>query len=322
MTCAERSGMVWARHDDVIEPPPIIRSLSLSPRSASSSPPPVQSSSHRPGLVLALKLSTYPFPPHTILSLEYYPIQPAMAASPPPDTYARFSSVPPDLHPARSPSPPSVAPLVPLSPSSSAFIHTSTSVPPASIPPSASSPPGPANDTDNDADAEGDSDPDAPDTSDRAASADLDLDDADVSVQTHAPFPLRFALPPRSPPPPILPPRVLTFPIPLRSRDPPPPLAPLLRFHSMPHSRPPSSPPLSIDALMAPPSQSPDGAIDLETFQQILDLDEDDTFDFSRGMVSAYFTQAAATFTKMDDALCVPFLSLSRPCPCPLPPPF
>ncbi|THH08166.1 hypothetical protein EW146_g9084 [Bondarzewia mesenterica] len=53
------------------------------------------------------------------------------------------------------------------------------------------------------------------------------------------------------------------------------------------------------------------GAIDLETFQQILDLDEDDTHDFSKGMVWAYFSQAASTFVDMDSALCVlPPLSL------------
>ncbi|KAI0714076.1 signal transduction histidine kinase [Cerioporus squamosus] len=42
--------------------------------------------------------------------------------------------------------------------------------------------------------------------------------------------------------------------------------------------------------------------IDLDTFNQILDLDEDDTHDFSFGMTEAYFTQASTTFTDMDDA--------------------
>jgi HPt (histidine-containing phosphotransfer) domain-containing protein len=43
--------------------------------------------------------------------------------------------------------------------------------------------------------------------------------------------------------------------------------------------------------------------IDTETFQQILDLDEEDSREFSRGMVWAYFAQAASTFDDMDKAL-------------------
>jgi hypothetical protein len=43
----------------------------------------------------------------------------------------------------------------------------------------------------------------------------------------------------------------------------------------------------------------------METFRQILDLDEDDTHEFSRGMAWAYFSQAATTFKEMDDALYV-----------------
>ncbi|KAM5533125.1 hypothetical protein V8D89_013173 [Ganoderma adspersum] len=45
-----------------------------------------------------------------------------------------------------------------------------------------------------------------------------------------------------------------------------------------------------------------EGVIDLDTFNQILDLDEDDTHDFSLGMTEAYFSQASSTFTDMDDA--------------------
>lgn len=45
--------------------------------------------------------------------------------------------------------------------------------------------------------------------------------------------------------------------------------------------------------------------IDIETFQQILDLDEDETHDFSLGMTEAYFSQASTTFTDMYNALCV-----------------
>ena len=40
--------------------------------------------------------------------------------------------------------------------------------------------------------------------------------------------------------------------------------------------------------------------IDEETFNQIVELDEDETHDFSHGMVKAYFTQAHNTFDKMD----------------------
>lgn len=47
----------------------------------------------------------------------------------------------------------------------------------------------------------------------------------------------------------------------------------------------------------------------METFLQILDLDEDDTHDFSRGMAWAYFHQVDTTFVEMDDALCVLHIS-------------
>ncbi|OCF31117.1 hypothetical protein I317_07629 [Kwoniella heveanensis CBS 569] len=51
--------------------------------------------------------------------------------------------------------------------------------------------------------------------------------------------------------------------------------------------------------------------IDMETFQQIMDMDEDDGDDdedgdkhaFSRGIVWGYFEQAEATFTEMEDAI-------------------
>ncbi|KAI5896439.1 histidine-phosphotransfer domain, HPT domain-containing protein [Schizophyllum commune H4-8] len=41
----------------------------------------------------------------------------------------------------------------------------------------------------------------------------------------------------------------------------------------------------------------------MDTFQQLLDLDEDETHDFSRGMVDEYFSQAETTFEDMDKAL-------------------
>lgn len=44
----------------------------------------------------------------------------------------------------------------------------------------------------------------------------------------------------------------------------------------------------------------------METFYQILDLDEEDTREFSAGMVWAYFEQAGSTFVEMEEALYVP----------------
>lgn len=51
----------------------------------------------------------------------------------------------------------------------------------------------------------------------------------------------------------------------------------------------------------------------METFQQIMDMDEEDEVDedsdekhsFSKGIVWGYFTQAEETFKDMEDALCV-----------------
>jgi len=51
------------------------------------------------------------------------------------------------------------------------------------------------------------------------------------------------------------------------------------------------------------PELEPGDVIDMETFEQILELDEDETHDFSYGMVVAYFSQASQTFTDMDNAL-------------------
>ncbi|KAL5482599.1 hypothetical protein ACEPAI_9193 [Sanghuangporus weigelae] len=52
-----------------------------------------------------------------------------------------------------------------------------------------------------------------------------------------------------------------------------------------------------------PPASSPADIIDMDTFRQILDLDEDETHEFSSGMAYAYFDQAATTFTEMETAL-------------------
>lgn len=47
----------------------------------------------------------------------------------------------------------------------------------------------------------------------------------------------------------------------------------------------------------------PNGAIDREVFDQVLELDDDDGL-FSKDMVDAYFVQADKTFKDMDAALC------------------
>lgn len=50
-------------------------------------------------------------------------------------------------------------------------------------------------------------------------------------------------------------------------------------------------------------SKPADGEIiEMDTLAQILDLDEDDTREFSKGMARAYFSQANQTFKEMDDA--------------------
>jgi HPt (histidine-containing phosphotransfer) domain-containing protein len=56
---------------------------------------------------------------------------------------------------------------------------------------------------------------------------------------------------------------------------------------------PPGSP-------QAPPCSLP--LIDMDTFQQILELDEEPDYEFTQQMVEAYFEQAAETFKKMDIA--------------------
>ncbi|KAJ7216596.1 histidine phosphotransferase, partial [Mycena pura] len=43
--------------------------------------------------------------------------------------------------------------------------------------------------------------------------------------------------------------------------------------------------------------------VDRETFDQILELDDEGTFVFSKEIVSAYFSQAVTTFASMDSAV-------------------
>ena len=49
----------------------------------------------------------------------------------------------------------------------------------------------------------------------------------------------------------------------------------------------------------------PDGgdSIEAATFEQILEMDDDDDRDFSRSIVFDFFTQAESTFSKMDSCL-------------------
>ncbi|KAF8579812.1 histidine-phosphotransfer domain, HPT domain-containing protein [Ramaria rubella] len=75
-----------------------------------------------------------------------------------------------------------------------------------------------------------------------------------------------------------------------------------------------SAPPAPADPVPAPDAppddkpppafdpNNPGDIIDMETFLQILDLDEEDNHDFSKGMAWAYFDQAATTFEDMDKA--------------------
>ncbi|KAJ3747059.1 histidine-phosphotransfer domain HPT domain-containing protein [Lentinula detonsa] len=71
----------------------------------------------------------------------------------------------------------------------------------------------------------------------------------------------------------------------------------------------PSSPPAdpakkqNSDTEVETSSPDQDEIINMSIFNQILELDEDDTHDFSREMVEEYYTQAAQTFDDMDAAL-------------------
>ncbi|OBZ84175.1 Multistep phosphorelay regulator 1 [Choanephora cucurbitarum] len=48
---------------------------------------------------------------------------------------------------------------------------------------------------------------------------------------------------------------------------------------------------------------NPDDLIDMITFEQLLDMDEEDDHSFSYNIVNDYFEQAEATFKDMDEAL-------------------
>lgn len=46
-----------------------------------------------------------------------------------------------------------------------------------------------------------------------------------------------------------------------------------------------------------------DDKIDQNTFEQILEMDDDSEREFSKGIVYGFFEQAESTFTKMESAL-------------------
>lgn len=59
-------------------------------------------------------------------------------------------------------------------------------------------------------------------------------------------------------------------------------------------------------AKAEPPLEDPKvPVVDMETFEQILELDEEDSREFSSEMVWQYFSQAKLTFSDMDEALYV-----------------
>ncbi|KAJ6557248.1 histidine-phosphotransfer domain, HPT domain-containing protein [Mycena vulgaris] len=93
-----------------------------------------------------------------------------------------------------------------------------------------------------------------------------------------------------------------------RRRTPPPPLAvpkdPKDVLNDVdkssprtPRPTPPASEPEPV------PEASTAEPVDMDIFGQILELDDEDTHDFSKEMVVAYFSQASTTFDDMDKAL-------------------
>ncbi|GLB38355.1 putative CAIB BAIF family enzyme [Lyophyllum shimeji] len=109
----------------------------------------------------------------------------------------------------------------------------------------------------------------------------------------------------------------------LKQHDLPSPLSPTLPVDkpSDKPASPPSPPPAPAKSASPPPSEpapNPEKApepesdpseskdsdiVDMDTFRQLLELDDDATHDFSKGMAWAYFTQAEQTFKDMEKAL-------------------
>ncbi|EWC48716.1 hypothetical protein DRE_00021 [Drechslerella stenobrocha 248] len=59
---------------------------------------------------------------------------------------------------------------------------------------------------------------------------------------------------------------------------------------------------MSVDSDNGLPKDA-DAYVDIETFEQILEMDDDDTRDFSSALVSGFFEQVETTFEEMDAAL-------------------
>lgn len=53
-------------------------------------------------------------------------------------------------------------------------------------------------------------------------------------------------------------------------------------------------------------SRLPQDIIDIDVFEQLLEMDEEEDREFSQSLVWNYFEQAESTFDKMDAALFVP----------------
>ncbi|KAG7088665.1 hypothetical protein E1B28_012637 [Marasmius oreades] len=117
----------------------------------------------------------------------------------------------------------------------------------------------------------------------------------------------RTPITPRTePPPPTVSPKGDRSDIGRRSPEPKRPSNDIDETHKSPSSRPEPSSAASTKEVVPGAEDSEDSAqviIDMEAFGQILDLDEDDTHDFSKEMVQEYFTQAKQTFTDLEQAL-------------------
>ncbi|KAI0317314.1 signal transduction histidine kinase [Amylostereum chailletii] len=100
-------------------------------------------------------------------------------------------------------------------------------------------------------------------------------------------------------------PPVKSHPAPPKSPSPSPP-SPTSESPAPPASTAPSDLAASTPAPTPKPTAEEDPStadiVDFETFSQILELDEDGTYEFSAGMAGAYFSQAQTTFDDMDEA--------------------
>ncbi len=62
----------------------------------------------------------------------------------------------------------------------------------------------------------------------------------------------------------------------------------------------------AVEASSSQPEEESDlPVVDMDTFEQILELDEDEDMEFSSEMVWQYFEQAEQAFTDMEAKLCV-----------------